>query len=375
MSAIYDNWERLVAAVVKKQQLWELFHQNSRSPSIISEGSDSSFDISGPGSSSRPKISTRKLVLISDFCPAFDVKNVAMASAKLLGRGTFGSAYVATMDDGQRFVVKRLNSVGISELDFKRNMEIVGDVRHENVVSLRAYYSSTDEKLLLYDYYCNGSVHLLLHGGEGGCRKTLDWATRVEIALGAAKGVSHIHRQDGGRLVHGNIKSSNIFLNKQTGIVSDAGLARLTSPVELDIVSTTGYSAPEVRHTWDVTQASDVYSFGVVLLQLLSGRPPQHTTRDGDVVTLVNWIQYVIRYQWSGEVIDVKLRGYEPREEMQRFLRLAMDCVSINPERRPRMARVVEELEKIMGGLEETTLHVESGLECVLEDLLPRLTL
>lgn len=175
MSAIYDNWERLVAAAVKKQQLWELFHQPaSRSPSILSEDSDwnSSFrDLSFrnsdlAGSSSGSQNWTQKLVLVSDYWPDFDVKDAALASVELLGTGTFGRSYLATMDDRQRFVVKRLpfKSEGVAELNFKRIVQIVADVRHENVIALRAYYSSSDEKLMLYDYFSSGSVYTLLHG-------------------------------------------------------------------------------------------------------------------------------------------------------------------------------------------------------------------
>lgn len=171
MSAIYDNWERLVAAVLKKQQLWELFHQQSRSPSILSEASDwgsSSFNSSDLGfefsSSSKWHKSHPNLVLVSDFSLRFDVKEASRASSELLGRGTFGSAYTATIDDGVQIVVKRLKSATVSELDFKRYMEIVGDVRHENVVALRAYYSSQDQRLMIYDYYGRGSVYSLLHG-------------------------------------------------------------------------------------------------------------------------------------------------------------------------------------------------------------------
>ncbi|XP_042045314.1 probable inactive receptor kinase At4g23740 [Salvia splendens] len=158
MSAIYDNWERLVAAAIKKQQIWELCHRSSSTLSdalyLSSSFGDLSFEISR----------SHKLVLVSQFCPAFDVEDVALASVKLLGAGTFGSAYVAMIDDQPRFVVKRRKSEGISELDYRRIMEILGDVRHENVVALRAYYSSVDERLMLYDYYSNGSVHLLVHG-------------------------------------------------------------------------------------------------------------------------------------------------------------------------------------------------------------------
>ncbi|KAL0292342.1 UNVERIFIED_CONTAM: putative inactive receptor kinase [Sesamum calycinum] len=241
MSAIYDNWERLVAAVLRKQQLWELFHDLSRSPSIRSEASDfsSSFNLSSPlhnlafdfpnGSFASSRRAPPKLVHISDFSPAFDVNDVCLASAELLGRGTFGSAFMAAMNNGVRIVVKRLNKpVSIPESDFKLHMDIVGNVRHENVAALRAYYSSEDERLMLHDYYDKGSVYALLHGQTDESRLHVDWGTRFKIAIGAARGIAAVHAQNSGKLVHGNIKASNIFLNPQRwGCVSDLGLATI----------------------------------------------------------------------------------------------------------------------------------------------------
>ncbi|GFP88280.1 inactive leucine-rich repeat receptor-like serine/threonine-protein kinase at5g24100 [Phtheirospermum japonicum] len=150
MSANYDNWERLVGAVLKKQQLWELFHDHSRSPSLLSEASDFNpsfnsrsplydldFDFARLGSLSRSHTACSKLVVISDFRPAIDVKDVS--SAEFLGRGTFGSTYAAVMDIGLRVVVKILKSTIISEPDFKRHMDIIKNVSHANVTPLRAY--------------------------------------------------------------------------------------------------------------------------------------------------------------------------------------------------------------------------------------------
>ncbi|KAK4489606.1 hypothetical protein RD792_005418 [Penstemon davidsonii] len=109
-------------------------------------------------------------------------------------------------------------------------MELVQNVRHENVVELRAYFYSKDEKLMLYDHYNKGSVHALLHGRSFENRANLDWETRKRIALGAARGIAHIHTQSGAKLVHGNIKASNIFLDSQHyGCVSEYGLTNMIS--------------------------------------------------------------------------------------------------------------------------------------------------
>ncbi|KAK4385125.1 putative inactive receptor kinase [Sesamum angolense] len=301
MSAIYDNWERLVAAVLRKQQLWELFHDLSRSPSIRSEASDfsSSFNLSSPlhslafdfpnGSFASSRRAPPKLVHISDFSPAFDVNDVCLASAELLGRGTFGSAFMAAMNNGVRIVVKRLNKpVSIPESDFKLHMDIVGNVRHENVAALRAYYSSEDERLMLYDYYDKGSVYALLHGQTDESRLHVDWGTRFKIAIGAARGIAAVHAQNSGKLVHGNVKASNIFLNPQRwGCVSDLGLATIIGKT---FTPTASCYAPEVRNTQNVSQASDVYSFGILILELVTRRSPAHFPGGPMAVDLVKLV-------------------------------------------------------------------------------------
>ncbi|KAL0304372.1 UNVERIFIED_CONTAM: putative inactive receptor kinase [Sesamum radiatum] len=144
--------------------------------------------------------------------------------------GTFGTTYKAALEDSTTVAVKRLKEVIVGKRDFEQQMEVVGNIRHENVAPLRAYFYSKDEKLMVYDYYNQGSVSALLHAKRGEDRIPLDWGTRVKIAIGAAKGIAHIHSQSGGKLVHGNIKASNIFLNSELyGCISDLGLATLMS--------------------------------------------------------------------------------------------------------------------------------------------------
>ncbi|KAL0292341.1 UNVERIFIED_CONTAM: putative inactive receptor kinase [Sesamum calycinum] len=213
---------------------------------------------------------------------------------KFLGTGTFGSVCTAAMSNGVRIVVKRLSkSPTISEVDFKHHMDIVGKIRHENVVAVRAYYSSVDERLILYDYYNKGSVYELLHGKTGESPAQVDWETRLKIAIGAARGIAAIHAQKGGKLVHGNIKATNIFLNSQDyGCVSDLGL---TNMIATTFMSAARCYAPEVKNTRDVSQASDVYSFGILLLELLTRKSPIHVPGGHEVVDLVKLVSSVKR--------------------------------------------------------------------------------
>ncbi|KHN08297.1 Putative inactive receptor kinase [Glycine soja] len=294
------------------------------------------------GSESREK---NKIVFFEGCNLAFDLEDLLRASAEVLGKGTFGTVYKAALEDATTVAVKRLKDVTVGKREFEQQMEMVGCIRHDNVASLRAYYYSKEEKLMVYDYYEQGSVSSMLHGKRGGGRISLDWDSRLKITIGVARGIAHIHAQHGGKLVHGNIKASNIFLNSQGyGCLSDIGLATLMNPA----LRATGYRAPEATDTRKTLPASDVYSFGVLLLELLTGRSPLHAKGGDEVVHLVRWVNSVVREEWTAEVFDVDLQRYPNiEEEMVEMLQIGMACVVRTPDQRPKIGEVVRMVEEI----------------------------
>lgn len=188
----------------------------------------------------------------------------------------------------------------------------------------------------------------LLGNGYNG-KTSLDWNARVTIALGAARGILHIHSEGGGKFIHGNIKSSNVLLSQdREGCISDFGLPLMMNFQGITTRSI-GYHAPEVIETRKASQSSDVYSFGVLLLEILTGKAPLKTAHGHiDVVDLPRWVQSVVREEWTSEVFDAELlKSPNAEEEMVHMLQVALACVARVPDMRPRMDEVVRMVEEI----------------------------
>lgn len=175
----------------------------------------------------------------------------------------------------------------------------------------------------------------------------MPWENRLNMAIGAARGLDYIHKQEGGKLVHGNLKPSNIFLSSQGhGIVSDILFTSLMNHVQQQPI--TKYQAPEVvGNRW--SQESDVYSFGVILLELLV-REFEPATSNGEVSDYVRWGEVVSREVESGEVFDAPLRDRPSvLKDLKEAFRIGIQCVQKLPEERPRMPDVLKSLEGIRG--------------------------
>ncbi|XP_047057810.1 probable leucine-rich repeat receptor-like protein kinase At1g68400 [Lolium rigidum] len=284
----------------------------------------------------------------------FELEELLRASAEMLGKGGCGTAYKAVLDDGSVVAVKRLRdaapgsaSAG-SKKEFEHHMAVLGRLRHPNVVPLNAYYYARDERLLVYEFMPNGSLFSLLHGNRGPGRTPLHWAARVHIAAGAARGLAFIHhasRRGGSgspKLAHGNIKSTNILIDRSgEARLADCGLAQLSGSSS----SSAGYRAPEAppARPW-ASQKGDVYAFGVVLLELLTGRVPGGEAAE----ELPRWVQSVVREEWTSEVFDLELmkdKGIE--EEMVAMLQLALSCAAAEPGQRPKVAHVVRMIDEV----------------------------
>ncbi|XP_074296085.1 proline-rich receptor-like protein kinase PERK8 [Silene latifolia] len=269
----------------------------------------------------------------------------------LLGEGGFGRVYKGHLVDGRVVAVKQLKiGGGQGEREFKSEVEIISRIHHRHLVSLVGYCIWESKRLLVYDYVPNNTLYFHLHG-EG--KPVMDWATRVKIAVGAARGITYLHEDCHPRIIHRDIKSSNILIDDNyEAQVSDFGLAKLAMDAETHVstrvMGTFGYMAPEYATTGKLTEKSDVYSFGVVLLELITGRKPVDSSQPLGEESLVEWARPLLTHSLDTgvfeELVDPRLNKNYIESEMFRMTEAAAACVRHSSSKRPRMGQVVRAL-------------------------------
>ncbi|XVF03490.1 hypothetical protein REPUB_Repub04eG0265600 [Reevesia pubescens] len=271
----------------------------------------------------------------------------------LLGEGGFGAVYKGCLLDGREVAVKQLKiGGGQGEREFKAEVAIISRIHHRHLVSLVGHCISENRRLLIYDYVPNNTLYFHLHED----RPVLDWAKRVKIAAGAARGIAYLHEDCHPRIIHRDIKSSNILLdNNFEAQVSDFGLAKLAldanTHVTTRVMGTFGYMAPEYASSGKLTEKSDVFSFGVVLLELITGRKPVDASQPLGDESLVEWARPLMSHALDNEdyegLVDPKLCRNYVESEMFRMIEAAAACVRHSAAKRPRMGQVVRAFDSL----------------------------
>ncbi|XP_077233730.1 leucine-rich repeat protein kinase family protein [Tasmannia lanceolata] len=268
----------------------------------------------------------------------------------VVGSGGFGTVFKMVMDDCSAFAVKRIDKTREgSDQIFERELEILGSIKHINLVNLRGYCRLPSSKLLIYDYLSLGSLDHFLHE-HGQEELPLNWNARLRIALGSARGLAYLHHDCCPRIVHRDIKSSNILLDKSLQPhVSDFGLAKLLVDDEANVTTvvagTFGYLAPEYLHSGRATEKTDVYSFGVLLLELVTGKRPTDPSFVKKGLNVVGWMNTLVGENHLEEIVDKKCMGIDV-ETVEAVLDIAARCTDANPDNRPSMNRVYQILEE-----------------------------
>ncbi|OAY41553.1 probably inactive leucine-rich repeat receptor-like protein kinase IMK2 [Manihot esculenta] len=279
----------------------------------------------------------------------FTADDLLCATAEIMGKSTYGTAYKATLEDGNQVAVKRLREKTTKgQREFESEAAELGKIRHANLLALRAYYlGPKGEKLLVFDYMPKGSLASFLHAR--GPETTISWPTRMTIAIGVTRGLNHLHTQE--NIIHGNLTSSNILLDEQTNAhIADFGLSRLmTTAANTNVIATAGslgYRAPELSKLKNANTKTDVYSLGVIILELLTGKSPGEPTNGMD---LPQWVASIVKEEWTNEVFDLELMRDAPAigDELLNTLKLALHCVDPSPAARPEVQQVLQQLEEI----------------------------
>ncbi|XP_065850969.1 probable LRR receptor-like serine/threonine-protein kinase At1g56140 [Euphorbia lathyris] len=264
----------------------------------------------------------------------------------LLGRGGFGPVYQGKLVDGRLVAVKKLSleKSQQGESEFLSEVRMITSIQHKNLVRLLGCCSDGDQRLLVYEYMKNRSLDLIIYGNSD---QFLDWNTRFQIVLGIARGLQYLHEDSHLKIVHRDIKASNVLLDdKFQPKIGDFGLARFF-PEDQTYLSTTfagtlGYTAPEYAIRGELSVKADIYSFGVLVLEIISWR------KNTDL-TLPSEQQYLPEYAWKLheksrviELVDPRIQehGYEEKDVLQ-AINVALLCLQPHANLRPPMSDIV----------------------------------
>ncbi|XP_057769747.1 receptor-like protein kinase FERONIA isoform X2 [Salvia miltiorrhiza] len=318
------------------------------------------------------------------FCRRFSLAEIQQATRyfckeRLIGRGGFGNVYRGLIDEGQTTVaIKKLNPNSMQGArEFLTEIETLSELRHVNLVSLIGYCNEHGEMILVYDYMAGGTLgnHIYKPSRKRRHISSLTWKQRLNICIGAGRGLDYLHTGHG--VIHRDVKASNILLDEDlVAKVSDFGLAKpedgrkLQTHVSTNVKGTRGYLDPHYFHTRKLTRKSDTYAFGVVLFEVLCGRPAVDLGVTEDEQILSMWAQDKNSKGEVDQIVDLNLRDEISPDSLKIFVELAERCLEDEPNNRPTMSQVVQQLElaleqqeskRILASNETSSSYEETG--------------
>ncbi|KAF8114962.1 hypothetical protein N665_0030s0011 [Sinapis alba] len=287
---------------------------------------------------------------------SLQVATNSFSQENIIGEGSLGRVYRAEFPNGKIMAIKKIDNAALSlqeEDDFLEAVSNMSRLRHPNIVPLAGYCTEHGQRLLVYEYVGNGNLDDMLHLNDDRSMN-LTWNARVKVALGTAKALEYLHEVCLPSIVHRNFKSANILLDEELNPhLSDCGLAALNPNTErqvsTQVVGSFGYSAPEFALSGIYTVKSDVYTFGVVMLELLTGRKPLDSSRTRAEQSLVRWATPQLHdIDALSKMVDPSLNGMYPAKSLSRFADIIALCIQPEPEFRPPMSEVVQQLVRLV---------------------------